>query len=201
MKIKTSELMGAALDWAVMRAINVSTPWRYWGQAITAYSTNWSQGGPILDREGIATSEIPPVSGGNGYIFTRRWIAEMFRFPGGPRRAVAYGTTPLVAAMRCFVMSKLGCEVEIPDELAADQSAKEGVDAGVRDDGARGAATTGANRTRKQGRGARAKSVDAGPPAAAPKANSNGGAGLPGADEALDAKPALSQPNRRKEND
>lgn len=117
MKIKTSDLEGAALDWAVMRAINVGTPWRYWGQAITAYSTNWEHGGPIIEREGIATREIPPVSGDNGYIFTRRWIAEMFRFPGGPRRSVAYGTTPLVAAMRCYVANKLGVEIEIPEEL------------------------------------------------------------------------------------
>ena len=29
----------------------------------------------------------------------------------------AYGTTPLVAAMRCYVASKLGDEVDVPVEL------------------------------------------------------------------------------------
>ena len=28
------------------------------------------------------------------------------------------GPTPLIAAMRCYVISKLGEEVEVPDELA-----------------------------------------------------------------------------------
>lgn len=117
MKIKTSELTGAALDWAVAMCEGLLDQWGVCAPAGFRPSTNWSQAGPIIEREGIATSEIPPVSGGNGYIFTRRWIAEKFRFPGGPRRAVAYGTTPLVAGMRCYVSSKLGDEVEIPDEL------------------------------------------------------------------------------------
>lgn len=121
MKIRTSDLIGAALDWAVAK---------YEGNHITfapdglpsgqweMYSSNWSLAGPIIEREGIATREIPPVSGDNGCIVTRRWIAEMFRIPGGPRRSVAYGTTPLVAAMRCYVASKLGEVVEIPEEFA-----------------------------------------------------------------------------------
>ena len=29
----------------------------------------------------------------------------------------AFGPTPLIAAMRCFVASKLGDEVDVPDEL------------------------------------------------------------------------------------
>ena len=132
MKINTGGLSGAALDWAVIVAEhgkhdannprhvehfkNIRGGHPLHQQA--HYSTNWAQGGPIIEREGIATREIPPVSGDNGYIFTRRWIAEMFRFPGGPRRAVAYGTTPLVAAMRCYVASKLGGVVDIPEEFA-----------------------------------------------------------------------------------
>src|SRR5690606_41902190 len=82
------------------------------------FSSDWALAGPITEREGIATRAIRPVSGDNGYIFTRRWSAEMFRFPGGPRRSVAYGTTPLVAAMRCYVASKLGGVVDIPEEFA-----------------------------------------------------------------------------------
>lgn len=130
MKIKTSELTGTALDYTVSLITNPE-----WTEEDRWYSTlwyvatgdpddepympseNWAQGGPIIEREGIATREIPPVSGDNGHIFTRRWIAEMFRFPGGPRRAVAYGTTPLVAAMRCYVVSRLGDEVNVPDSF------------------------------------------------------------------------------------
>ncbi|AMD43445.1 hypothetical protein ZC03_068 [Pseudomonas phage ZC03] len=123
--------MGSALDWAVIVAEhgkhdannlshiehfkNIREGHSLHQQA--HYSTNWSHGGPIIEREGIAIREIHPVSGENGYIFTRRWIAEMFRFPGGPRKAVAYGTTPLISAMRCYVTSRLGNEVEIPEEL------------------------------------------------------------------------------------
>lgn len=131
MKIKISNLIGIHLDWSVIVAEhgkhdannpshiehfkNIREGHPLHQQA--HYSTNWLHGGPIIEREGIAIREIRPVSGENGYIFTRRWIAEMFRFPGGPRKAVAYGTTPLIAAMRCYVTNKLGDEVEIPEEL------------------------------------------------------------------------------------
>lgn len=131
MRIKTSELMGAALDWAVIvaehgkHAANNPCHVEHFkdireGHPLhqqAHYSANWTHGGPIIEREGIAIREITPVNGGNGYIFTRRWIAEMFRFPEGPRKAIAHGTTPLVAAMRCYVTNKLGNEVEIPEEL------------------------------------------------------------------------------------
>ena len=83
MKIKTSELQGAALDWAV----ELIDGWQWCHD----YSTNWGHGGPIIEREGI---EICPI--GNGEF---------------------YGDTPLIAAMRCYVASKLGDEVEIPEEL------------------------------------------------------------------------------------
>lgn len=34
----------------------------------------------------------------------------------------AEGPTPLIAAMRCYVASKLGDEVDIPEELIGDES-------------------------------------------------------------------------------
>ena len=34
------------------------------------------------------------------------------------KRFISEGETRLIAAMRCFVASKLGDEVEVPDELA-----------------------------------------------------------------------------------
>jgi len=59
-------------------------------------SGDWMQGGPIIEREGIAL--IPG------------WTAERPGFS-------ADGPTPLIAAMRCYVASKLGDDVEIPEEL------------------------------------------------------------------------------------
>ena len=32
-------------------------------------------------------------------------------------KTVIHGPTPLIAAMRCYVASKLGDEVEVPEEL------------------------------------------------------------------------------------
>lgn len=127
MLVETIELKGRALDWAVSEIEYAhmeaeGEPIKEWAREAAQtnpgpWSTDWLWGGPIIEREGIATREIPPVSGDNGYIFTRRWIAEMFRFPEGPRRSVAYGPTPLIAAMRCFVALKLGKEIEVPDGL------------------------------------------------------------------------------------
>lgn len=64
-------------------------------------STDWSQGGPIIERELISVS-----SQTNGHS----WAAK-------GAHNYSYGPTPLIAAMRCYVASKLGDEVDVPDEL------------------------------------------------------------------------------------
>jgi hypothetical protein len=102
--MKTSELTGAALDWAV--AICEPTqcnPDHY------SPSTDWAQGGPIIEREDIALSRFknqPEELLCSAYI-------------GKPTEHLhcQHGPTPLIAAMRCYVASKLGDEVEIPEEL------------------------------------------------------------------------------------
>jgi hypothetical protein len=106
MKIKTNDLTGAALDWAVCKAGGGGKDLKiFWSGYIEFgmyhYSTNWSQGGPIIEREKI---QILPRSAD--------WVAVRF----GPGKAIT-GTTPLIAAMRCYVASKLGDEIEIPKEL------------------------------------------------------------------------------------
>ena len=63
-------------------------------------STDWALGGPIIQREEICV--LAPVRG-------------LWR--GRKEGRTQYGPTPLVAAMRCYVSSKLGDEVEIPEEL------------------------------------------------------------------------------------
>ena len=71
------------------------------------YSTNWAQGGQIIEREKIATQF---------WVSENAWEALI---KGG--FFASYGPTPLVAAMRCYVVSKLGDEVEVPDELLGEQ--------------------------------------------------------------------------------
>lgn len=101
MKIKTSELTGAALDWAVTKAQGFKFGHWHINNA-NAFSTDWAHGGPIIEREGI-TIQFDKR--------TPRWQAYAGRKTGG------FGPTPLVAAMRCFVKSKLGDEVDVPEEL------------------------------------------------------------------------------------
>jgi hypothetical protein len=102
--MKTSELQGAALDWAVAKC---EVGAEFIGEIDDPhfYSTDWAQGGPIVEREQIAL-----YLGGDD-----EWMAD-----DGWKRAT--GPTPLVAAMRGYVAMKLGDEVEIPFELMEVQS-------------------------------------------------------------------------------
>jgi hypothetical protein len=109
MKIKTSELAGAALDWAVGMAIGEYKP-----VAVPSYSTDWSQGGPIIELEKIST-----VSD-EGDLYWQAVIDCQSGAMFGPNLCGSFwheGPTPLIAAMRCYVASKLGDEVEVPEEL------------------------------------------------------------------------------------
>lgn len=109
--MKTSELIGPALDWAVAKCEgievhNASNLYVYThcdeegSQYAYEPSKRWEQGGPIIERERI---ELKPTYAG--------WAA----FLGN--KTFANGPTSLIAAMRCYVANKIGDEVEIPDEL------------------------------------------------------------------------------------
>jgi hypothetical protein len=121
MKIKTDNLPDPALDWAVAKCegwdkyLENDLPVRYAdadGQDIAwSPSTDWSQGGPIIEREEIGIRRNAPCSDG------RQWEASGSITAKGAGYRWGYGRTPLVAAMRCFVASKLGEEVDIPDDL------------------------------------------------------------------------------------
>jgi hypothetical protein len=110
--MKTSELTGFALDWAVAKCEGAGTP--YIGKdgkhhlATANYSTDWSQGGLIIERENI--SIVREGDAGN-------WVASVYNYAEADWHLHTEGTTPLEAAMRCYVASKLGDEVEIPKEL------------------------------------------------------------------------------------
>jgi hypothetical protein len=113
-EMKTSELTGAALDWAVAKIEQEWTDEDRWYNTIGYVdtgdvddepyypSTNWAQGGPIIEREFIELT------------CTDEWKAFM-RFQSNP--CDEDGPTPLIAAMRCYVASKLGDDVDVPEEL------------------------------------------------------------------------------------
>jgi len=77
-------------------------------------STNWAQGGPILER--MRLLEANGCVGGMGWYVRGPWAPC-----DGDQ---VYGDTLLEAAMRSYVLSKFGREV--PDEGAAIQAAAQG---------------------------------------------------------------------------
>ena len=105
--MKTSELTGAALDWAVAKCEGVLMRWERstHDEAPLEYSpsTDWAQGGVIIEREKIEV-----------FIRDEKWFA----YSSLSKPEDFYGETPLIAAMRCYVASELGDEVEIPEEFA-----------------------------------------------------------------------------------
>lgn len=107
--MKTSELSGAALDWAVAKCEG-EQPSRY-----TYYSTDWSVAGPIIHREQIDVFCRPS---GSKYSKVPDWASAKYLYPNQPAAFLQSGPTPLIAAMRCFVSSRLGDEVEVPEGLA-----------------------------------------------------------------------------------
>lgn len=117
--MKTSELTGAALDWAVAKCegmpVDTSISGEYWVETLTdglphlmlyPYSYSWSQGGSIIEREGIHIGRIHAPAHMKKEFGDFYWIANGVR-----------GQTPLIAAMRCYVASKMGTEIDVPEEL------------------------------------------------------------------------------------
>ena len=112
MKIKTNELTDAALDWAVAKCEGmynlderVTPEGVRWAGGLFQPSEHWSEGGPIIEREHISTE----------------WSSLWDCWTARDLRNAAFSFMaphPLIAAMRCFVASRLGEEVEVPDELA-----------------------------------------------------------------------------------
>lgn len=125
MKHKTAELEGALLDAAVALAVGYEFDvltigtvnpraecqavlpgedgQEYWTRF--APSQSWEEGGPIIEREQIELTH------------DRDWRedGEFGRVWQGSVALKHYdGDTPLIAAMRAYVASKLGEEVELP---------------------------------------------------------------------------------------
>jgi hypothetical protein len=107
MKIKTRELVGDQLDWAVAYCRQGYDP------RPVRYSSDWQYGGPIIEQERI---QIIPMNG----AFWESGLERAMPIPGRNARGFCHqaGPTGLIAAMRCYVASRLGDEVEIPEEIA-----------------------------------------------------------------------------------
>ena len=136
MKTKVFNAKGAALDWLVATAdgrrmgFNLGGGLEVRGRTESGKelpeqwdmwmpwhpSTDWSQGGPIIEREGINVS-IQNDTPGFTYSGKARWWAQM-----DCRVHTAYGPTPLIAAMRCLCCAKLGDEIDIPEGLCQQQN-------------------------------------------------------------------------------
>lgn len=142
--MKTSELTGAALDWAVAKAEGLLDPQEFFGKMVpsvvldmeywtdgtpmvrlnpcpdvyySAYydpSTNWKHGGPIIEEEMIQLTPHCMVNPLHGWAAAYRSFDEDDSVYALHRMR---GKTPLIAAMRCYVASKLGDDIEIPKEL------------------------------------------------------------------------------------
>lgn len=132
MKIKTIKLTGNQLNWAVAtclfdQAILCNSNDKTKAITIDAYagikeelietngwienyspSTNWAHGGEIVEKNLIITSPHP----------SKKWVARSYM-----DLTEFEGDTLLIAAMRCFVQSQLGDEIEVPDELMSETEA------------------------------------------------------------------------------
>ena len=105
MKVKTADLIGPALDWAVAKCLQPGYEgWRLirWVEQEFAPTADWAQGGPIIEQEWIELG-----------AYHDQWRAVFH----GEESIYQDGPTPLIAAMRCYVASRLGDEVDIPEEL------------------------------------------------------------------------------------
>jgi Protein of unknown function (DUF2591) len=144
MKIKTSELTGKTLAYAVHMANGGS----YWTSSNAKWDTNEGYTDWVLDKSGLNryvfdgsrsraghwevletwTPDTDWAQGGP--IIERKQINLLHRGFGGDsvwwaaigdaddEETIGYfGPTSLIAAMRCDVASELGDEVEVPQEL------------------------------------------------------------------------------------
>lgn len=130
--MKTSELQGAALDWAVAVCeqdndgrLTIIRWEDYIGHPIERETEKgsytyewwcptriWAQGGPIIERERIS---LTPRDWGWDALYHDRLFEE-----DGSDHLMA-GASPLIAAMRCYVASKMGDTIDVPDELTNEQ--------------------------------------------------------------------------------
>lgn len=128
MKVKVAKASGVVLDWLVAHALGISHDIAsfigdddkvyelYLSSQADKYrkqwlpSTDWTQGGPIIEqlRSYSAYRLLIESDGDNVHVLS--WPSKHVHFSG-------YGPTTLIASMRCYATSRLGEEVEVPNEL------------------------------------------------------------------------------------
>jgi hypothetical protein len=99
--MKVDQLTEPALDWAVQQCEGQRTDidFAWWWEDYSP-STNWVQAGVIIEREGLTITHQQ-----------NQWAAQT------DDDLFAFGPTPLIAAMRCYVASVVGAEIDVPVEL------------------------------------------------------------------------------------
>lgn len=139
-KVRVLELKGAALDWAVAAAQNeqykedrvviwkreeVTLPaWIERENSPGAYtyhryspSTNWNYGGEIIEKNGMSVSHRYSSPSLWDAIIKPDFYCTGIPNSGVKKEIIVSGPTPLIAAMRCYVISVLSDEIVIPDDL------------------------------------------------------------------------------------
>jgi hypothetical protein len=79
---------------------------------------NWAQGGPIIERENISVNTLAAGVNTRAHQTFKdgdSWESEITRTDVDS--IVCTGPTLLIAAMRCYVASRMGDEIEVPDEF------------------------------------------------------------------------------------
>lgn len=123
MKIKTGELIGVALDWAVAQACGVSirvldadNPGEKWQTQLAGYphgpwwpSQDWGQGGPLIERYRVG---FDYRTLDEGRVMATACGMKYDQFLAGCE-------SHLIAAMRAIVAAKLGYEVDVPEGLVS----------------------------------------------------------------------------------
>ena len=121
MKTKTSELEGAALDWAVAKAqewddetlLALARQYKKsWPFDNHTPSTDWSQCGPLIERYNIQL-ECGPLDKVGAQVL---WEATVVDFETMTCDS-AEGDTPLVAVCRAVVFGLIGDTVDVPEGL------------------------------------------------------------------------------------
>lgn len=142
-EVKTADLIGKALDWAVDAAVTGAPlqvrqhksgngEWAFFHMGVPLqmgpppFSTDWAKGGPLVFQYGVLLSppksmvhrNFGPFDQRNGWYESGVWGATIFGAERKHRRrAFDHPDQPLVAAMRAIVQFELGDVVQVPAEL------------------------------------------------------------------------------------
>ncbi|MBU9199857.1 DUF2591 domain-containing protein [Burkholderia multivorans] len=115
-KVKADELSDRLLDWAVAQCVGEEFKQKVTYDGIgneypaTRYSSDWDQGGPILERcmrEGLLVQAVD----------AQYQTLPAFKATFDNWESVYRGDSMLVAGFRCFVGHTLGREIEVPQTV------------------------------------------------------------------------------------